>query len=217
MNRKDITQGLIDAGAIAVVRIQDVSRLIPAIEAVVSGGIYAIEITMTIPNAIEQIAVVRKALGDAVLVGVGSVLDTATARRALDAGARYLVSPIFKQELIALAHEYDVPAVPGCFSPTEIAAAHEAEADIVKIFPADVLGMQFFEAILSPLPALKLMPTGGVTLTNAGDWLKAGACAVGVGTSLLDKSAIAAGKFDIITENARVLRKSIDSARSTRV
>jgi len=211
--RHAITDRLIEAGAIAVVRIQDARRLVPTIEAVVRGGISAIEITMTVPNAIEQITLVKKALGDSVLLGVGTVLDTSTARRALDAGARYLVSPIFKHELISVAHEYDVPAIPGCFSPTEIAEAREARADILKIFPADVVGMQFFGAILAAMPTLKLMPTGGVTLTNAGEWLRSGACAVGVGTSLLDRTAIADGRFDRITENARTLRGSIDSAR----
>ncbi len=120
-----------------------------------------------------------------------------------------MVSPVFKPEIIQTAHEYDLPAMPGAFSPTEILLAHEAGADIVKVFPADVGGMAFFKAVLAPMPQLRLMPTGGVSLTNAGEWLKAGACAVGVGSALLDKRAIAEEKYWVITENAKVLNQSI--------
>ena len=137
-------------------------------EAIAEGGVTAIEVTMTTPNALAVIEDVSRQLGDAVVVGVGSVLDAETTRRAVDAGARYVVSPVFKREIVDEAHRLGVPAMPGCFTPTEILAATEAGADIVKVFPADVLGMAFFKGVLAPMPHLKLMPTGGVSLTNAG-------------------------------------------------
>ena len=147
-----------------------------------------------------------------IIIGVGSVLNSKTAEDAIKAGAKYVVSPIFKKEIIETAHKFDVPVMPGCFTPTEIQTAFEAGADIVKVFPADVVGMEFFKAILAPMPHLKLMPTGGVSLTNAGDWLKAGACAVGIGSALLDKKAIKENNYSKLTENARIIMKSISDA-----
>ncbi len=168
---------------------------------------------MTTPDALKVIEGATDELGDDVLIGVGSVLDSETARLAILAGAKYVVSPILKREIIETAHRYDVPAIPGAFTPTEILQAHEQGADIVKVFPADVVGMAFFKAVKAPLPQVNLMPTGGVSLTNAGDWIKAGACAVGVGSALLDKKAIADENYPVLTENARILRKSILEGR----
>ena len=153
-------------------------------------------------------------MGEEIDLGVGSVVDPETARRAIDAGARYVVSPIYKPSVVKMAHEMDCPAMPGCFSPTEIFNAHQAGADIIKVFPADMLGMKYFKAIKAPMPQLNVMPTGGVTLTNAGDWLKHGACAVGVGSALVDKKAIAENRFDQLTENARILCDTIAQARA---
>jgi 2-dehydro-3-deoxyphosphogluconate aldolase/(4S)-4-hydroxy-2-oxoglutarate aldolase len=164
---------------------------------------------MTVPDALAQIRLVDKTFGSDLVLGVGSVLSADTARLAIDAGASYVVSPVFKPEIIAAAHARDVPALPGAFTPTEIQSAHEAGADVVKVFPADVLGMAFFKGVLAPMPHLRLMPTGGVSLTNAGDWFRAGACAVGVGSALLDKAAIAAGDWARLEENARTLMQSI--------
>jgi len=141
------------------------------------------------------------------------VLDGETARRAIDAGARYVVSPILDAEVIATAHRYDVPALPGAFTPTEIQHAHTLGADVVKVFPASHVGTSYFRALCAPMPHLKLMPTGGVTLTNAGDWLRSGACAVGVGSALLDRQAIAEKNYHQITENARTLRDRLVEAR----
>lgn len=194
---------------------QDREKLLHVAEALHAGGISAIEVTMTVPGAVEMIEAVRREMGEDVLLGVGSVLDAETTHRAVDAGARFVVSPIFKREIVKATHERGAAALPGAFSPTEIQLAHEAGADIVKVFPASIVGMKFIKAVRAPLPHLKLMPTGGVTLTNAGDWIQAGACAVGVGSALLDKDAIAAGHFDRLTENARTMRQSIDEARST--
>ncbi|QXD14104.1 bifunctional 4-hydroxy-2-oxoglutarate aldolase/2-dehydro-3-deoxy-phosphogluconate aldolase [Rhodocaloribacter litoris] len=212
--RKEILQRIIESGAVAVVRMADAQRLLRVAEALHEGGITAIEITMTTPDALAVIEEVAGAMGDEVQVGVGSVLSAEVARQAIDAGARYVVSPVFKPEVVAEAHRHDVPAMPGCFTPTEILAATEAGADLVKVFPADVVGMPFFKAVLAPMPHLKLMPTGGVTLENAGDWIRAGAVAVGVGSALLDKAAIAAGDYAVLIENARKLRRSVEAARA---
>ncbi len=211
--RHEIVADLIRRGAVAVIRMTDTERLLRVVEAICEGGVTAIEITMSVPRAFEMIEEVVRRLGDSALVGAGTVLDAETARLAIAAGARYVVSPVFKPEIIWTAHRYDVPALPGAFTPTEILAAHEAGADIVKVFPADVVGMTFFKAIKAPMPQLRLMPTGGVTLTNAGDWLRAGACAVGVGSALLDPKAITEARWDKLTENARLLMASIRQAR----
>ena len=212
MSRQEIISTLIESKAIAVIRLSDPGKLIRVAEAIYNGGVKGIEITMTVPDAINVIRTAVKELGSRMNIGVGSVLDAGTAQRAIDAGASYVVSPIFKKKIIETAHRNDVPAMPGAFTPTEIQTAFEAGADIIKIFPADVVGMAFFKGVLAPMPHLKLMPTGGVTLSNAGEWLKAGACAVGVGSALLDKKAIDSGNYKILTDNALVLIESIKTA-----
>ncbi len=213
MNKQETLNRVIEAGAVAVIRLADSNKLIRVAEAIYNGGVSGIEITMTVPNAISVIEKASREIGSYMNVGVGSVLDAVTAQKAIDAGARYVVSPIFKREIVEAAHRNDVPAMPGAFTPTEIQTAFEAGADIVKVFPADVVGMAFFKGVLAPMPHLKLMPTGGVSLTNAGEWLKSGACAVGVGSALLDKKAIASEKYGVLTENAKRLMESIIRAR----
>jgi 2-dehydro-3-deoxyphosphogluconate aldolase/(4S)-4-hydroxy-2-oxoglutarate aldolase len=213
MSRSQIVEQIVREGAVAVIRMSDSKKLMQVARAVQKGGLSALEITMTTPNALRVIEEVATQMGDEVLVGVGSVLDAETARLAINAGARYVVSPIIKPEIIQAAHRYGLPAMPGAFTPTEALQAHESGADIIKIFPADVVGMAFFKAIKAPMPHLQLMPTGGVSLTNGGDWIKAGACAVGVGSALLDKRAIAEENYDLLTENARTLRASIRSGQ----
>jgi 2-dehydro-3-deoxyphosphogluconate aldolase/(4S)-4-hydroxy-2-oxoglutarate aldolase len=211
MTRHDIVNALVDGGAIAVIRMADTEQLLRVVEAIHAGGVSAIEITMTTPDALSVIREVSRAFTEHpdVLVGVGSVLDSVTARLAIEAGARFVVSPILDEATIRMSHRYDVPMMPGCYTPTEIHRAHTLGADVVKIFPAQNVGMDYFRAVTAPMPHLKLMPTGGVTLTNAGDWLAAGAYAVGVGSALLDKDAIAQGDYDVLTENARVLSASV--------
>jgi len=198
-----------------VIRMADAEQLLRVVEAVHAGGVSAIEITMTTPDALSVIRDVSRAFTEHpdVLVGVGSVLDSVTARLAIEAGARFVVSPILDEATIRMSHRYDVPMMPGCYTPTEIYRAHTLGADIVKIFPAQNVGMDYFRAVTAPMPHLKLMPTGGVTLKNAGDWLAAGACAVGVGSALLDKDAIAQGDYDVLTKNARILTASVRDGR----
>lgn len=207
-NRAARSESLREAGAVAVIRMQDTDRVLRVAEALLKGGVRALEVTMTVPGALRCIEAIAREL-DAAIPGVGSVTDAAMAQRAFDAGAQYALSPIYKPELIEVAHRNGCPAIPGALTPTEIFSAHERGADIVKVFPADVVGMAFFRAVRAPLPYLKLMPTGGVTLTNAGDWLLAGAVAVGVGSALLDRRAIEAEDYDTLTGNARVLMESV--------
>jgi 2-dehydro-3-deoxyphosphogluconate aldolase / (4S)-4-hydroxy-2-oxoglutarate aldolase len=213
MNRNIIVNRIISSGAIAIIRLNSPSKIERIAEALNKGGISVIEITMTTPDALRTIETLSRSIGDEILLGVGSVLDSQTAIDAICAGAKYIVCPVLKTEIIATVHKYNMPVMPGCFTPTEIQQAHEYGADIIKSFPADILGMPFFRAIKAPLPHLNIMPTGGVTLTNAGEWLESGACAVGVGTALLDKKIIEDGNYNQLTENARILRSSIDSFR----
>jgi 2-dehydro-3-deoxyphosphogluconate aldolase/(4S)-4-hydroxy-2-oxoglutarate aldolase len=215
MGKQETINSLIDCGAIAVIRLADPNKLIKVAQAIYEGGVTGIEITMTVPDAINVIKQAALELGSYMNIGVGSVLDAVTAQKAIDAGAKYVVSPIFKKEIIDAAHKNDVPVMPGAFTPTEVQTAFEAGADIIKIFPADVVGMAFFKGVLAPMPHLKLMPTGGVSLTNAGEWLKAGACAVGVGSALLDNKAISAGNYQVLTDNARILIDSIKKAKQS--
>lgn len=213
MDRITLLNKINDSKAVAIIRMADSDKLIKVAEAIYKGGVSAIEITMTTPNALHVIETIAKTMGDTIRIGVGSVLDSETARLAINAGAEFVVSPIFKKEIVETAHRYDKAVMPGAFTPTEILTAWEAGADVIKVFPADILGMAFFKGVLAPMPQIKLMPTGGVNLDNAGDWLKAGACAVGIGSALLDKKAIAEDDFKKLTENAQRMCNSIASAR----
>ncbi|MEJ2617516.1 MAG: bifunctional 4-hydroxy-2-oxoglutarate aldolase/2-dehydro-3-deoxy-phosphogluconate aldolase [Ignavibacteriaceae bacterium] len=204
---------ILENKAVAVIRMNDSAKLIKVAEAIYKGGVQSVEITMTVPGALKIIEEAGRTLGDHVNIGVGSVLNKQTANDAINAGAKYVVSPVFKPEIVQEAKKHNIPVMPGAFSPTEILTAFEAGADVVKVFPADIVGMAFFKGVLAPMPHLKLMPTGGVSLTNAGDWIKTGACAVGVGSALLDKKAIAEENYDLLTQNAEKLIASINNAK----
>jgi 2-dehydro-3-deoxyphosphogluconate aldolase/(4S)-4-hydroxy-2-oxoglutarate aldolase len=213
MRKSEILAELTRLGAVAVIRMSDTEKLKKVSEAIHKGGVSAFEITMTTPNALAVIESLSKSMGSEIIIGVGSVLDAQTAISAINAGAQFVVSPVFKPDIVETVKKLDIPVMPGAFTPTEIQTAYESGADIVKVFPAEIVGMSFFKSILAPMPHLKLMPTGGVTLTNAGEWLKAGACAVGVGTALLERRAIEENNFVKLTENARLLVKSIAEER----
>lgn len=212
--RSQILDQILDAGAVAVVRLTDASKGVQVAQALAEGGITAIEITMTVPNALVLIAELTRTLPTGIVLGVGSVLDLETARRAVGAGARFVVSPVSNPEILEAASTLDVPVMPGAFTPTEIQRALSAGAEVVKLFPADVLGPSFLRSVLAPMPRLRILPTGGVDASNAAAWIKAGACAVGVGGALVDKQAIAEGRFDVLTRNARELVEVIRAARS---
>jgi 2-dehydro-3-deoxyphosphogluconate aldolase/(4S)-4-hydroxy-2-oxoglutarate aldolase len=212
--RAAVTAQIEALGVVAVIRLKDPAKFRAVVDAMAAGGVRALEVTMTVPGAIDLIRALAPSLPDGFLLGAGTVTDIHTARAVIDAGACFVVSPVFRPEVIAACHERDVPAMPGCFSPTEILAAHESGADIVKVFPATMLGPQFLKDVRAPLPQVKLMPTGGVTLDNAGEWIRAGAVAVGLGSALLDARAIDSGRFDVIVANARTVVANVAAARA---
>ena len=215
-SREQITAQIERAGVVAVIRLQDPSRLRAVIDALSAGGVRALEVTMTVPGAIELIAEIAPTLPAEFLIGAGTVLDADTARRAIDAGAQFIVGPVFRPAVIAEVHRMGRPVMPGCFSPTEIQDAWDAGADIVKVFPATSLGPAFIRDLRGPLPQVKLMPTGGVSIENADEWIRAGAVAVGVGSALVDAKAVAAGDYASITEKAKRVLANIQDAREGR-
>ena len=205
MERENINKWIIDNKVLAVVRLKETDRLLKVIEALVEGGVKGIELTMTIPNAIKAIELTYEEFGDDIMLGVGSVIDAETAVRAIDVGAQFVVSPVFKPNIIKLVKGAGKVVIPGCFSPTEIQNAYEQGADFIKIFPADNLGMSFIKSIKAPLPHLNVIPTGGVNLDNAIDWINHGASAVGIGSALVDKKAIENEDYSKLKENAERL------------
>ena len=202
MSRDTTLKRILDGGLVAVVRADSGEQLVKVVSALADGGVTAAEITFTVPDAVEVIRQVRRELGDAVVLGAGTVLDPETARAALLAGAEFLVSPATNFDVIRMARRYDKAVMPGAFTPTEVLAAWEAGADVVKVFPADAVGPGYLKALRGPLPQVRLMPTGGVDLDTAESFLKAGACCLGVGSSLVDPKAIAAGDFQRLRDLA---------------
>ena len=180
-----------DCGLVAVVRAPDPTHLVNVIGALADGGVTVAEVTFTVPDAADVIRAAKKALGDRVLLGAGTVLDTETARVAILAGAEFIVSPTVNADVIRMCKRYGKLSFPGAFTPTEILAAWDAGADVVKVFPAEVLGPAYFKAMRGPLPQVRLMPTGGVDLNTAGEYLRAGACCLGVGSQMVDPKAVA--------------------------
>ena len=202
MSRHEDLERVIQSGIVAVIRSPSSEQLVQVAEALYAGGVDVLEITFTVPKALEIIAAVRDRLGKKVLLGAGTVLDPETARAALLAGAEYVVSPTVNVDVIKLCSRYDKLAMPGAFTPTEVVTAWEAGAGIVKVFPADLVGPQYLKILHGPLPQVRLMPTGGVNLKTIGDFLRAGACTVGIGGSLVDQQAIRDGDFQKITSLA---------------
>jgi 2-dehydro-3-deoxyphosphogluconate aldolase/(4S)-4-hydroxy-2-oxoglutarate aldolase len=203
MSKENQLRHVLDCGIVAVIRSSDSQQLVEVARALADGGVTVVEITMSVPNALEVLGRVRQSLGDRLLLGAGTVLDPETARAALLAGAEYIVAPTLNLEVIRLCQRYDKLVMPGAFTPTEILTAWEAGADIVKVFPADVVGPAFFKALRGPLPQIRLMPTGGVDVKTAADFLKAGACCLGIGGQLVEPKAVAERNFDRIRDLAR--------------
>ncbi|QEH32349.1 KHG/KDPG aldolase [Aquisphaera giovannonii] len=211
MGRDATLKRILDGGVVAVVRSESSESLVQVVKALADGGVTAAEITFTVPDAIEVIRRVRHEVGDAVVLGAGTVLDPETARAALLAGAEYIVSPIVNADVIRLCRRYDKVVMPGAFTPTEVVAAWEAGADVVKVFPAEVGGPPYLKALRGPLPQVRLMPTGGVDLDTAEAFLKAGACCLGVGGSLVEPKAVASGDYgrirDLAGRYAEIVRR----------
>jgi 2-dehydro-3-deoxyphosphogluconate aldolase/(4S)-4-hydroxy-2-oxoglutarate aldolase len=214
MTKASQLEQVLDCGIVAVVRSSKADHLVDAVRSLAEGGISVVEITFSVPNALAVLREVRDAVGDRVLLGTGTVLDGETARVALLAGADFIVSPTLNLDVVRLCRRYSKLAMPGAFSPTEILSAWEAGADIVKVFPADVVGPAYFKALRGPLPHIRLMPTGGVDLNNAAAFLQAGACCLGVGSQLVDPKAVAARDFDRIRELARQYAAVVARSRS---
>jgi 2-dehydro-3-deoxyphosphogluconate aldolase/(4S)-4-hydroxy-2-oxoglutarate aldolase len=214
MSRDQQLRRILDGGIVAVVRAPDNRRLVEVCQALCEGGVPVVEITMTVPDAIDVIRHVRHELGERVLLGAGTILDPESGRAAMLAGAEFLVAPTVNLEVIRLCRRYDKVVMPGAFTPTEVLSAWEAGADIVKVFPAEVVGPAYFKALCGPLPQVRLMPTGGVDLNTAGEFLRAGACCLGIGSQLVEPKAVASGDFDRLRTLARQYADIVRQART---
>jgi 2-dehydro-3-deoxyphosphogluconate aldolase/(4S)-4-hydroxy-2-oxoglutarate aldolase len=214
--KEQLFDSMLSSGVVAVIRAQSKDQLPHIAQALLAGGVPSIEVTMSTPKAIAGIEALADALGDQAVIGVGTVLDAATARDAIAAGAQFVVSPAFDDEIVATTKRYGKISVPGAFTPTEILRAWSAGADVVKVFPSTAVGPSYFKDILAPLPQVRLTPTGGVDLRNAGDWIKAGAACLGVGSALVSKSAMLNNDWPTITTNAQAFVNAVATARSSR-
>jgi 2-dehydro-3-deoxyphosphogluconate aldolase/(4S)-4-hydroxy-2-oxoglutarate aldolase len=215
MSRIEDLNHVLQTGIVAILRVPTSDHLVSVARALLEGGIDVIEVTFTVPNALEILASVKKELGNRVLLGMGTVLDPESARAALLAGAEFIVSPSLNLDVIRLCHRYDKVVMPGAFTPTEILAAWEAGADVVKVFPSDAVGPSYLKALRGPFPQIRLMPTGGVNLETLPAFIKAGACAVGVGGSLIDPQAIRDGNFARLRDLAGQYVQALKSARDS--
>lgn len=211
MTKQQTLEAILDCGIVAIIRTDSAEKAAGAAAALARGGIRLIEVTMSVPGAMDVIRDLA-ARGGETVIGAGTILDAETAREALRNGAAYIVSPVFKPEIIAACGD-DAVAIPGAMTPTEIYAAWEAGAPIVKVFPVRQLGVEFIKDVRAPLPQVRLMPTGGIDLENIGAYFRAGVAAVGVGGNLVDKKALATGDFDAVTEMARKYVAAVREAK----
>jgi 2-dehydro-3-deoxyphosphogluconate aldolase/(4S)-4-hydroxy-2-oxoglutarate aldolase len=200
-------------GVIAIIRAQSSDQLIAAADAIKTGGVRVIEVTMTTPGALDVIAEATRRYGEDVLFGAGSVLDAETARAAILAGAGFVVAPTLNLNVIALCNRYSIPVMPGCFTPTEMLTAWEAGADMVKLFPAEIGGPALVKAIRAPLPQLEIVPVGGVNLDTAADFIRNGATALGVGSSLVNQKLLDAGDMTELTRRAARFIEEVKNGR----
>ena len=214
MSKADVLARIKGVGIVPVVRAESAEEALRAIDAIREGGVDILEITMTVPGALRLIEEVSRRLGKDAVVGAGTVLDAETARACILAGAQFVVSPALSTSTIACCRRYGVPVFPGALTPTEVLAAWEAGADMVKVFPASALGgASYIKALKAPLPQIDLIPTGGVNLATAADFIKAGSTALGVGADLVDLKALREGKAALLTERARQLVQIVRQAR----
>jgi 2-dehydro-3-deoxyphosphogluconate aldolase/(4S)-4-hydroxy-2-oxoglutarate aldolase len=212
-DKLDIINEISQTGVVAIIRASSSGELIDVVNALRDGGVTCIEVTMTTPNALEVIAKAREGCGDSAFIGVGSVLDSETARAAILAGAQFVVAPVTDQGTIELCNRYGVPIAPGAFTPTEALRAHQMGADFVKIFPTGSVGSQYIKDLRGPMPQIRYIPTGGINLDNCGDFIKAGAAALGMGSALVSKQALANRDFDTIKKTAAEYLKRVREAR----
>ena len=214
MSKADVLARIKGVGIVPVVRAESAEEALRAIDAIREGGVDILEITMTVPGAIRLIEEVSRRLGKDAVVGAGTVLDAETARACILAGAQFVVSPALSTSTIACCRRYGVPVFPGALTPTEVLAAWEAGADMVKVFPASALGgASYIKALKAPMPQIDLIPTGGVNLETAADFIKAGSTALGVGADLVDLKALREGQAGLLTERASKLVRIVRQAR----
>ncbi len=214
MKKHESLQLIRDTGVVAIMRVSRPADLIAAADAIRQGGVRAIEVTMTTPGALGVIEQASAKYGDDVLFGAGTILDPETARTAILAGARFIVAPTLNVRVIELCHRYSIPVMPGCMTPTEILTAWEAGADMIKLFPAEAGGPALLRAIRAPLPQIDLVPVGGVDLTNAAEYIRAGAAALGVGSSLINQKLIDAGDMGELTRRAAAFVAEVKKGRA---
>ena len=212
MSRAEIVAQLLATKIVAIIRLNSSNAVFDTAIALKNGGVTAIEITMGTPNALEEIS--KLAACEGILPGVGSVIDAKTTAQAIQAGAEYIVTPVSKKEIIEVAHQYGKPVLSGALTPTEILQAYEWGADIIKLFPAATFGLPYFKAVKAPMPYIPIMPTGGVTIENAAEWLANGAVCLGVGSTLVNKNLIQQQDFTSITDLAARMRISVDKVES---
>ncbi len=214
MTKSDITQRLLEAGIIAIIRADTSDQLLDAAQAMADGGVTAIEVTMTTPNALEVVRDAAAKFGDRILMGVGTVLSEENCASAILAGAQFIVTPVTKPEVIRACHRYGKPIVSGAYTPTECLLAHESVADFVKLFRAGLLGPAYIRSILAPLPMLRIIPTGGVTPETASGFLEAGCVALGAGSSLVSKEILKSRDWPALTARAAAFVRAIREARA---
>ena len=212
MKRDEALDIILATKVIAVIRMSDPAKLRLVVEAIRKGGVMAIEITMTTPGALDSIRALAAAKPAGVLIGAGTVVDAAAARSVIEAGADFVVSPVLDHDVIRICRDRDTFVAPGAFTATEILDAWRSGADVVKVFPATAVGPKYFKDLKGPFPDIRLMPTGGVNMENARDFLAAGACCVGIGTALVDAKAVEAGDWEALETRARVLVASLTSS-----
>jgi 2-dehydro-3-deoxyphosphogluconate aldolase/(4S)-4-hydroxy-2-oxoglutarate aldolase len=208
-------QSLFDSGVVAIVRLDDYNAVTDIVGSLIAGGVDAVEFTYTNPAAGEAIAIARKAFPADIAVGAGTVLDPETARAAILLGAQFIVTPTFNPATVQLCTRYAIPSVIGAFTPTEILNAWQAGATYVKVFPASSVGPRYLKDVLGPLPQIRLIPTGGVTVENAGDFIRAGARGIAAGSNLVDAKTVDAGDWNTITTRARAYVDAVAAARET--
>lgn len=214
MSRHTDLQRVLDLGIVAIIRAPSGDQLVQVAEALYAGGIDVIEITFTVPRAIEVLAEVSRKLGHKVLLGAGTVLDSETARAAMLAGAEFIVTPAVRPTVIEICNRYDKVVMSGAFTPTEVLHAWECGSDVVKVFPAEIGGTTHLKALAGPFPQIRLLPTGGVNLNTLGDFVKAGACAVGLGSSLVTKEHLANQDFAGIQKLAEAYVAKVKEVRA---
>ncbi len=215
MNKTEVLRRIRDMGLIPVVRAESADQAMHAVAALMAGGLDVLEVTMTVPGAVEVIQALAEESGDKTLIGAGTVLDPETAQACIEAGARFIVSPALNEETIKLCRDQDVAIFPGALTPTEVVRAWQAGADAVKVFPAGAVGgASYLKALKAPLPQIELIPTGGVSLKTAADFIKAGAMALGVGADLVDPQALRDRNSVLITERARQFMEIVRLTRA---